>query len=335
MGIVLTEVHRGDAVESRHTGAVAIARPGAELGAGGAEQPVWCRSAVKPFQALPLFDRGIVDDLGLDDRELAVISASHNGTDEHVAVVEGLLHRAGLGPDDLACGPHAPFDQRAARAIARAGDRPRRIHNNCSGKHAGFLLLARALGQPIETYLEPGGAAQQLVVAAVADMAGVPSGDVALAVDGCGAPTLRLPLCALARAFLRLVNPEGIGDVREAGCRRLWRAISAAPVLLAGRGRLCTALVESAPGRIYPKNGAEGIYAFGALTPDGPVGVAIKVDDGAERGYVPAVIALLRELGVWNEVPRSLAEFARIPVVNTQKRLVGDVRCAVGFPPRW
>ena len=100
MGIVLTEVHRGDAVESRHTGAVAIARPGAELGAGGAEQPVWCRSAVKPFQALPLFDRGIVDDLGLDDRELAVISASHNGTDEHVAVVEGLLHRAGLASSD-------------------------------------------------------------------------------------------------------------------------------------------------------------------------------------------------------------------------------------------
>jgi L-asparaginase II len=332
---ILAEVRRGGMVESWHRGAVAIARESAVWTAGDAERPVFCRSAVKPFQALPLFERGVVERLALDDEELAVVSASHNGTDAHTAVVRRLLAKGGLGEDALQCGPHVPFDKDAAAALWRRGERPRRIHNNCSGKHAGFLLLAQDLGQPLATYLDPVGPAQLLVIRSVADAARVPIDRIGIAVDGCGAPTLRLPLVALARAFCRLVNPIDLPPVRAAGCRRLLAAITRAPVLLAGRGRLCTPLIESAPGAVYPKNGAEGVYAFGALCADGPVGVAIKVADGAERGYLPVAVEILRRLRLWPAVPDTLAAFARVPVTNTQGSVVGDVTCAAPLPESW
>ncbi|MEZ5964728.1 MAG: asparaginase [Planctomycetota bacterium] len=319
---------RGGVVESEHLGHAVVVRGGEVVAAwGDPDTEVWCRSAVKPLQALPLFDRGVVDRLGLADEELALISASHQGTPMHVEVVDRILHKAGLGRDALACGPHSPFDRRAGLDIARAGGKPERIHNNCSGKHAGFLLLAQACGTPLDEYLIPESATQTAVRAAVAEMMQLAPSQLGVAVDGCGAPTLRAPLSALARAFWRLTNPQQLPAARRAACGRLLQAVSAAPYHLAGRGRLCSALIESAPGRVYPKNGAEGVYAVGVAGLD--LGVAIKVSDGAERAYVPVVVALLRRLGLWREVPPALADFARLPLRNTRDELVGHVECVI------
>lgn len=327
--VPLAEVTRGGLVESLHLGAVAVVRPdGTVWTAGPADEGVWMRSAVKPFQAIPLVELGIADALGLGDAELALCCASHSGTDEHVAVVARMLAATGLSPDDLQCGPHAPFDQPASLAIARGGGRPTRLHNNCSGKHTGFLLLARHLGDPLDRYLEPDSAAQRTVRATVADLAGLPPDAIATAVDGCGAPTLRLPLTGLARAFHRYLNRAGLPAVRAAACERLLRAATAEPVLVAGDGRLCTALLRSAPGRVHPKNGAEGVYGLGAVGRHGAFAVAVKVLDGAERGYLPVVVELCRRLGLWDDdrVPESLQPFAEPAVLNTQKRTVGSVR---------
>lgn len=329
-GALLSVVTRGDAVESWHRGSVVVVQGDKVVfAAGDVDQAIWCRSAVKPFQALPLFDCGIVAAQAFSDEELALCSASHEGTELHTATVSGLLRRGGFTVDDLGCGASAPFDKATSLAIARAGQKPQRLHHNCSGKHAGFLYLARVCGVRLGDYLLPESASQQLVRAAVADMAQVPLAEITTAVDGCTAPTLRLPLSALAHAFRRLTNPDELPPQRAAACARLRAAVNRAPVHLAGEGRLCTALLREGGGRFYPKNGAEGVYALGIAELD--LGIAIKVDDGATRGYPPVVIALLRHLGVWSSVPATLADFARTPVRNSRKDIVGHVECALEF----
>ena len=335
---LLAIVERSGRLESRHRGHVAVVQADPVEGDrllrayGDPEVSVFTRSAIKPLQALPLIERGVAERLQLTDRELAVTSASHNGTDEHVGVVEGLLAKGGFSEDDLLCGAHAPFDRQASLAIARSGSKPRRIHNNCSGKHAGFLHLAKDLGVPAKSYLDPESESQRLVRRTVAEMGGLDEDQVADGLDGCGAPTLHMPLIGLARAFCRLANPDLLSPVRARSCRRLLHAISDQPVCLAGTGRLCTVLVESAPRRVYPKNGAEGVYAVGLVREDGAgFGVAVKVEDGHERGYMPVVVEILQSLGLWSRLPTELERFREVPVFNTQKVLVGRVRSALAW----
>ncbi|MFK7741067.1 MAG: asparaginase [Planctomycetota bacterium] len=337
---VLSAVTRSGRLESFHRGSVVVVHDGEivlQLGSG--DEPVYARSVVKPLQALPLYERGVVERLGLTAAERAVLCASHDGTPAHTATVSRFLARGGFDEDLLGCGPHAPFAKEARLAMLRDGERPRKLHNNCSGKHTGFLHLARELGVPLAEYLDPASASQQLVQQAVAEMAGLDA-PLPIGVDGCGAPTFQLPLAAMARAFCQLANPDGPSCVRTRACRSILEAVGQAPVLLAGEARLCTALVRCWPGRAFAKNGAEGVYAV-ALAPDatrdrypGALGVAIKADDGAERGYQPVVVDLLRWLGAFagcqpETVPPDLQRFWRLAIGNTQKKVVGDVHCVV------
>lgn len=337
---VLSAVTRSGRVESRHRGAIAVVHDGElAVALGDVGTPVWARSAVKPLQALPFLELGLAGRLGLTAAEVAVMCASHDGTPRHVEVVRAFLERGGLTADDLRCGPHAPFDPAARRALLAAGERPSRLHNNCSGKHTGFLHLARECGDELSDYLEPGSRCQQRVDDAVAAMAGV-DGPIPVGLDGCGAPTFWLPLAALARAFCRLANPEGLPAVRADACRTILSAAGQEPVCLAGERRFCTALVRTWPGRVFAKNGAEGVYAV-ALAPDparprwpGALGVAVKIDDGSERGYQPVVVEVLRRLGAFtgDSVPEPLLGWWRLPIVNTQQRAVGEVHSAFEWP---
>ncbi|MGE3173523.1 MAG: asparaginase [Planctomycetota bacterium] len=340
-GVLLSTVTRSGRVESWHRGAVAVWHDGdLLLAAGPAQAPVICRSATKPLQALPFLERGLDRTLELTAGEIAVMCASHGGTRAHTDTVRRFLLRGGFAEDDLGCGPHAPFCAETRRELLARGERPTRVHNNCSGKHTGFLHLARACGDDLSGYLDPGSRSQREVAAAVAAMAGV-DGVPERGIDGCGAPTFVLPLAALARAFARLANPDGVPAVRAAACRTILAAAGREPELLAGRGRLCTALVRTAPGRVFAKNGAEGVYAA-ALAPDpqrrrcpGAVGIAVKAHDGSDRGYQPVVVDLLRHLGAFGDgattVPDDLRGFWQPAVRNTRGDEVGAVRCAVDW----
>ncbi|MGE0144915.1 MAG: asparaginase [Planctomycetota bacterium] len=331
----LVEVTRGDLVESEHYGAIAVARSDGSLWtAGEVDRPVWTRSAIKPLQALPLLRDGIADRLGLSDEEIALTCASHDGTDLHVATARALLARGGLVEDALGCGPHAPFDRAAGLDLARSGGKPQRVHNNCSGKHAGFLLLAQSLGQDLRTYLDPHGPSQSQVRAVVAEFADLAPDAIPLAIDGCGAPTMAMPLTALARAFLRFVNPTGGESVSQRACSRILHAVAQAPEHLGGRGRLGTLCAQTAPGRVIAKNGAEGVYVVGGRGRRGAFGVALKVRDGQERAVAPVVVELLRRLGLWegDAAPPAFAEHARPRILNTNKLPVGEVRLTVELP---
>lgn len=335
---VLAVVTRSGLVESWHRGALAVVHAGAEvLGVGDIASPVFARSATKPLQALPFLERGLAERLQLPPAELAVMCASHDGAPLHTATVRSFLARGSLREDQLGCGPHAPFDQDSRLALLRAGEQPGKVHNNCSGKHTGFLHLARECGDDLANYLDPNCRSQLEVNAAVAAMAGL-SGPLPTGIDGCGAPTFVLPLTALARAFCQLANPDGLPAVRAAACRSIFAAVGLAPALLAGERRFCTALLRQWPGRVFAKNGAEGVYAV-ALAPDparsrwpGALGIAIKIDDGAERGYQPVVIDLLQRLGALpTALPKALAAFHVQELQNTQRLRIGEVRSVVAW----
>jgi L-asparaginase II len=331
---VAVEVWRGDRVESRHRvrACAADAAGALALAVGDVDEPVYPRSAVKPFQALALVESGAADAFRVGEAELALACASHGGEPDHVALVEGWLGRLGLGEGALACGPHPPLHGPAAAALARAGGAPRRVHNNCSGKHTGMLAAALHLGQPTEGYERAGHAVQQHCTAAIADLAGLdrlPEPGI----DGCGLPNHPLPLRALARAAAALADPAGHPEpARGAALARIGAAMRAQPRMVAGTGRCCTALMEQAPA-VIAKTGAEGAYL--AALPALGLGLALKAEDGATRAAEVALLALLDHLGALDDRARDgLARFRAPRLRNFAGAEVGRVAAAPGWPSR-
>ena len=245
---VLAQVRRGDHVESQHRGCWALVDPAGRVldGAGAHGRPFFARSTLKSLQALPLIETGAADRFEFSEDELALTLASHSGEPCHTRRVDSALRRLSLGVGALRCGPQRPMDSAARDALVREGLEPTALHNNCSGKHAGFLALALYLGVDPERYLEPDCASQRLARQAIASMAGLDEADLVPAVDGCSAPTYRMPLTALATAIARVANPDGLSTQRAAACRRMTAAVGAWPELVAGtRKRLCTDLARA------------------------------------------------------------------------------------------
>jgi L-asparaginase II len=313
---VLVEVTRGALVESIHRGAVAIAAADGSLRftLGDVDNPVFTRSSLKPFQALPLIESGAAEAYGLSDEEVALACASHSGEPMHVDRVAAWLKRIGCSEQDLACGPQWPREESASRAMAATQQKPSRLHNNCSGKHAGFLTVARHFGIPVAGYVAVTHPVQQAVLTSLVRLSGV--ADPAWAVDGCAAPNFALPLAAFARALARMAGHQ------TPGAERILRAMIAHPELVGGTGRTCTRLMQAAKGKAAVKIGAEGVYA--AMLPGTGLGVAVKIDDGAARGAETVIALLLEKLGV---LPAG-SGLVRKPVLNTRGAEVGECRPA-------
>jgi L-asparaginase II len=280
---ILIELTRGALVESAHAGVVALARADGGLVAaiGDAAAPVFPRSAIKPLQALPFLETGAVERFGLGPAEIAVACASHSGTPRHVAVVEGLLAKAGLTPAVLGCGVHEPFDAAVARDMIRRGERPTSLHHNCSGKHAAMLATAAHLGEPTDGYWLPDHPVQVRIRRVLEDMTGCSLTAEVCGIDGCSVPNWAMPPAALAGAFARFVSGVGLVPQRARDCARIFEACTVHPDLVAGPGRFDTLVMQRLPGRVLVKTGAEGVYC-GALRESG-LGFALKIDDGAKR----------------------------------------------------
>ncbi|HET6201239.1 MAG TPA: asparaginase [Planctomycetota bacterium] len=293
---VLLDLRRGGSVESRHRGAWVAVREGEVVAArGDVEHGYFARSAAKPFQALPWIESGAADRFGARGEEIALSVGSHNGEDHHARVAASLLARGGFEERDLRCGAHASLDPGVASALAAAGTAPHPLRHNCSGKHAAMLHLARHLGDDPARYLEPGSRAQRSIRETAAQMCGIDPEAVAWAVDGCSAPTLVLPLRAVALGYARLTTPDGLPPSRKEACERIARSVAEHPEMLGGRNRLDTALSRASRGRLFPKVGAEGFQAVGVAGEAS--GFALKVDDGSSRALAPLLLALLRSLG--------------------------------------
>jgi L-asparaginase II len=306
----------------------------------------YIRSSAKPFQLAPFVASGRFDayDFPAPSEALAIMAASHAGEDRHARTVQAVLRAGGLTREVLACGTHRPHDRETAERLIRDGEPPSPLRHNCSGKHAGMALHAKAAGWPVESYWQPDHPIQQLAIDTVSTLAGVPRAKIPLATDGCGVVTFGIPLRGLALAFARLADPSGVEDPKlRSALERIRDAMMAHPELVGGERRnLDTALMRAAPGALVSKGGAEGVQAVGIMTGEAGEagrearGLAIKVEDGdaAHRARNVITVAALRELGVLDAaaVEGRLAEFAAPPVLDPRGAPSGEMRAAVALP---
>jgi L-asparaginase II len=315
----MVEVWRGDVAESHHRGhAVVCDADGAVRAAwGDPDAVILPRSSCKMLQALPLAESGAE----LTGEQLALACASHSGAAMHVTRVARWLADLGLAEADLRCGPQVPDDAPERHRLRAAGEAPGPLHNNCSGKHAGFLMLGQRLGAGPE-YVELDHPVQRAARAAFEEMCGAPS--PGFGIDGCSAPNFACTVRGLATAMARMADPRGLGLVREAAARRLVAAMLAHPLLVAGEGRACSELMPAMGGRVAVKTGAEAVFV--AILPEPGLGVALKVEDGATRASECAITAILARLGAID--PRHPAAARRLTpaVLSRRGAIVGAIR---------
>ncbi len=329
------EVTRGEVVESVHHGAAAVSDSSGTLVA-------WCgdpgvvtllRSSAKPLQALMLIESGAQTQFNLSAKHLAIICASHDGTDEHVEVVESLLDRIGLQEKDLHCGVHPPFDRETARRLRLEGQELSPLRNNCSGKHAGMLASALMLQEPIADYEQPEHVVQKHIRGIIAEMSGLEAAEIKIGVDGCTVPTFGVSLYAASTAFAHLVDPRGFSSGRTQACESVVGAMTTYPHLVAGSNRFDTRVMRATEGRVVSKSGAEGFQAIGirpgCLGQDSPgLGVAIKIADGdyARRARSLVSLTVLRMLNVLT--PAAYTELVQDTAVvrNNSGQIVGELR---------
>lgn len=333
----LAEVWRGAVVESRHRGHIAAVDSEDNLVArlGEPETVTYLRSSGKPFQALPLVATGAAARFNFNEAEIAIACGSHSGEPVHEQTVASMLEKIGLPESALKCGTHEPFSAEAAAELRRHNERPRVLQNNCSGKHAGMLALARHLDAPIETYDQPDNPVQRSILRAVAQFSGLKESEIALGTDGCGVPVFGMPVRAMALMYARLVAPPAdFDEATRRAAARIVAAMTGSPEMVGGtRERLDTEMMRVARGRIVTKIGAEGVYTVGVLPcerfPRG-LGLALKIEDGEDRRARPTVvIESLRQLGALDaEAHAALEPYASFAVRNHRGEKVGEVRAA-------
>lgn len=326
--VPVLEVWRGGLLECTHQGhAVICDAKGVVESWGNPEAVIFPRSSAKMIQALPLIETGAADARGLTDRHLALACASHEGADLHVGMAGRWIADLGLTEADLRCGAHEP-DNRAERdRLIRAGEQPCQLHNNCSGKHSGFLTVTQHLKAGPE-YIEIDHPLQRAIRAATEETTG--ESVAGWGVDGCSAPNFAMSVAGLARSMATFANAREGHGARESAMHRLTRAMASHPELVSGEGRACTELMRAMDGRVALKGGAEAVYV--AIVPEKGLGIALKIVDGGERGSRAAIAALLARIGVLD--PAHPAAVKRMVGVQRNWRGLetGFYRMAEGFP---
>lgn len=316
----MTEIWRGPFLESVHQGHAVVCNSegGIEMSWGNSERVVLPRSSSKMIQALPLITSGAADAFGLTSEHLALACASHRGEAMHTQRVSRWLDNLGLGDSDLRCGAHMPYNEETHHAMIRADESPSQWHNNCSGKHTGFLTLAKHLGAGPE-YLELDHPVQKAVREASERVTGeVASG---YGIDGCSAPNFAFSLTAIARAMAHFAaSPSGSAEAR------LHEAMRLHPELVAGNGRPCTELMRATGGDVAIKTGAEAFYV--AILPKLKLGIALKIDDGTTRASECAMAAILVKLGVLEPDHPAAMAVMNAPVKNVRGIQTGWIRPA-------
>lgn len=329
---VLVEVTRGALVESWHRGAISIvdAAGKAVCQVGDTSARVFPRSAIKALQALPLVESGAADALDFDDAELALACASHNGEDIHVNAARVMLMKAGLSEGALECGPQWPRRMEDTAKIVRADEQPCALHNNCSGKHAGFLGLARVMGVPTAGYIQPEHPVQREVRHVMEQLTGDTLIPDLCGSDGCSIPTYASPLESFARAFAMFGTGEGLDRERAKAAERLYRACGTAPYMVAGTDRFCTDVMQVFDGRVFVKTGAEGVFC--AAVPERGLGIALKCDDGATRAAETMTAAVLEcLLDVNDDEHKVLERYAKPEVLTRRGTGAGEIRPVADF----
>jgi L-asparaginase II len=324
---ILSRTTRGGITDTFYRGAFAVVQDGKVIKSAGDidTQPVFFRSSSKPLQALSVIASGAADAFGLTDKEIAIIAGSHNAEPEHVETVRGIFKKGGLDESILECGTHPPIHIESRYALCRAGIPFSAIHNNCSGKHAGMLLLAKHIGAPLDaTYIKPEHPVQRKNLEMISLLSEYPADKIISGTDGCGVPNFAMPLKNIAMVFARAANPEGLPANLAAACRRVARAMQDNPLMVAGHLRYCTDLLNATGKKFLLKAGANGVYVLGVVGRN--MGVAMRNDDGDMIGYQSFFVHLLRHMDLITDAEiKALDRWANMKVLNERKEEVGRV----------
>ena len=318
-GGLLESTHRGHAVICDDTGAIVQSW-------GNPEKIIFSRSSCKMLQALPLIETGAADAVGLTDAHLALACASHQGEAKHVNMARRWLADLGLGEPDLRCGAHEPYDHPERDRLIRAGEAPCQLHNNCSGKHTGFLTVVKHLRAGPD-YVELDHPLQRAVKAAFEEVTGESS--PGHGIDGCSAPNFAGSIGGLARAMAAFASSSDSGSTRSRAMHRLTRAMATHPDLVAGDGRACTELMRAMQGRVALKTGAEAVYV--AIVPEKRMGIAIKIEDGNARASEAALVAILTQIGVLDGAHPMAQKRLPAPQCNARGLRTGELHLSHGF----
>jgi L-asparaginase II len=305
--------------------AIVHAEQGLIASAGNPAHHTFVRSSIKMFQALPFVEAGGVERFGLTPEELALCTASHGGEPFHVAAARSILTKAGAREDALACGPHLPLHEGTAHAMIAAGEPAGRIHNNCSGKHAGMVAHCVQQQWAFADYQRDRHPMQQRVASTLTQWMRINADDMSLAVDGCGLPTFAIALDAVATGCAKFAAAVADGAPPATA---IFNAMVTHPEYVAGTDRLDTALIRAAQRRLVVKVGAEGYYT--AIVPHMRLGLALKVDDGSKRAAEPAIVEVLHHVGaIESAVVDQLSRYSSPQILNTRNEIVGRVRAVV------
>ncbi|MFD2205047.1 asparaginase [Kiloniella antarctica] len=330
---VMVEVTRGNMVESIHraTYVVVDAAGKVVLSGGEYERMTYGRSAIKCMQALPLIESGAADDFNLTDAEISIACASHDGQALHVKTVQAWLDKVGFIPDDLECGSHLPYHIPSMVELLKSGGSESTLHNNCSGKHAGFLTVCKQMGVDHKGYVNYEHPLQQRILGTMESMCGLDLGSAPRGVDGCGIPVIGAPLANIALAMARFADPSDQPEARQDACARIMKAIAAEPFMIAGSDRFCTKIVEATKGRALIKTGAEGVYT--GIIPELGLGIALKADDGVTRSAETVIGMILKHLKIIDdETALALKDILEPPLFNRAGIQVGQTRAAQNSP---
>ena len=323
---VVVERTRGNTVESFHRGSICLVNDLGDIAfqTGSNEQLSFTRSALKPFQALPIVESGAMDAMGIELNEIAIACGSHNGENEHITAVKSLLEKSGLSEKDLKCGPQMPTGRIPRKELRNTFQAPRDIHNNCSGKHAGFLALCVHMGWSTQNYLDYDHPCQKLQRKTCAEMFELDESSLVVGEDGCSAPNYATTLYQQAIGYKNLISNNGMMESRKNACKTVVQAMSQFPLLVAGRDRYCTELIEASNAQVIGKTGADGVFcmAFPALG----LAASIKIDDGKMGPQYLVAQALISALSVDVSNDEKLYKYVNPAIRNWNRHEVGVER---------
>lgn len=324
----IARIKRNGHIESEHFGQVVLCHADGRIehAFGDPDIATFMRSSAKPFQAITVLQTGAADKFGWTEEEIALVCASHHAEPDHLAGVRSILAKAGLTEDDLQCGPHPPIHVPSRDALIKAGQSPTRIHNNCSGKHAGMLSACVAAGWDTKTYLQTDHPLQQMNAKNVARFAGVEGEKIPTGTDGCGVPTFYLPIREMAVMYAQLASEaKNLEDLHQSSAR-VSHALRAYPRMVSGTDQFTAVFGKHVGFRAFSKGGAEGVIGVGI--PELSMGLAIKSSDGSSRALAIVVCRVLAELLPdlnWDAIRAAVNP----PIKNTLGESVGTIEAAI------
>ncbi|WP_019414013.1 asparaginase [Paenisporosarcina sp. TG20] len=323
---ILVKVTRGDLVESIHRGHIAVVNANGELlyGVGNPDEVIYARSSMKPLQSIPIVETGAADNFNFDQADLSITCASHNGEEQHTVKVQSILDRAELSISDLQCGTHNPRWPDTYEALIKRGGEVTPIYNNCSGKHSGMLVTAKHMNETTIDYYKLDHPVQKRIIEAISELTEVPVAEIEIGIDGCGLPVHGMPLKNVALGFAKMADSRSLPTKRQEAVNKITTAMMEEPELIGGTDHFCTDFMRILDGRMFAKDGAEGVFCIGDK--ETGIGIAIKIEDGNVRATYPVAIEVLSQLGLLSDLQKKqLRKYHYPQLLNARKEQIGEL----------